>query len=112
MREAAREKLARANGISAAEMNATVHHSRPLEWAHLFPKADPNSLANLWALRQTAHNIATSEWAAFRAALRGRIPTQAEIMAAKLRIDRLVEVYIRRAGVPRSNKPTNKGGPI
>ena len=104
IREAGRETLARANGISAAEMKAEVHHSRPLEWAHLFPKADPNALANLWGLRQAAHAIATSEWAAFRAALKGRIPTQAEIMAAKLRIDRMVEAYIRRAGVPRSEQ--------
>lgn len=112
IRQAGRERLARANGMSAAEMEARVHHSRPLEYAHLFPKADPNSLANLWALRDAAHKIASAEWTAFRAALKGRIPTQAEVMAAKLRIDRLVEAYVRRPGVPRSRTPVDEGGPL
>jgi hypothetical protein len=112
VRQAGRERLARANGMSAAEMEARVHHSRPLEYAHLFPKADPNSLANLWALRDAAHKIASAEWTAFRAALKGRIPTQAEVMAVKLRIDRLVESYVRRPGVPRSRTPVDEGGPL
>lgn len=112
IRQGGRERLARANGISAAEMEARVHHSRPLAYAHVFPKADPNSLANLWALRDGAHKIASAEWTAFRAALKGRVPTQAEVMAAKLRIDRLVAQYIRRPGVPRSRTPVDEGGPL
>ncbi|WP_332769078.1 hypothetical protein [Phenylobacterium sp.] len=110
-REKGRAKFERANNIAASEMKAEVHHSDPLEWAHLKPNADPNRLANRWGLRPEAHAIASREWDAFRRALKGRIPTQAELMEAKLRIDRLVEPYIRRAGVPRSNKPPNKGGP-
>lgn len=110
IRQAGRDRLARANGMSAAEMEARVHHSRPLEYAHVFPKADPNSLANLWALRDAAHKIASAEWTAFRAALKGRIPTQAEVMAVKLRIDRLVAAYVRRPGVPRSRTPVDEGG--
>lgn len=112
LRGAARTKLARANGISTSEMQAEVHHSDPLEWAHLKPKADPNRLANLWGLRKEAHAIATREWGAFNRELRGRLPTQAELMDAKLRIDRMVEPYVRRAGLPRSNRPPGKGGPI
>jgi hypothetical protein len=71
-------------------MEAQVHHSDPLEWAHLKPNADPNRLANLWALRREAHDIATNAWSAFSRSLQGRVPTQAEIMEAKLRIDRMV----------------------
>ena len=112
LRAAARSRFERANGISASRMNAEIHHSDPLEFSYLKPKADPNRLANLWALRPEAHAIASREWAAFRAALRGRIPSQAEVMAAKMRIDRTVEPYIRRAGVPRSNVPPRKGGPL
>jgi hypothetical protein len=112
LRAAARAKFARANGISARGMQAEVHHSDPLEWAHLKPNADPNRLANLWGLRGEAHDIATRAWADFTRGLKGRIPTQAELMEAKLRIDRMVEPYLRRAGVPRSNTPPREGGPI
>ena len=72
-RQAGRKRLARANGMPAAEMEARVHHSRPLEYAHLLPKADPNSLANLWALRGAAHKIASAEWTA---RLRAHQPVQ------------------------------------
>lgn len=92
-------------------MRAEVHHSDPLEYAHLKLGADPNRLANLWGLRKEAHAIASREWAEFGRELNGRMPTQAELMQAKLRIDRMVELYIRRAGVPRSNRPPGKGGP-
>jgi len=112
LRLQARSKLERTNGISTSDMQAEVHHSDPLQWAHLKPNADPNRTANLWALRGEAHDIATRAWTEFSKALRGRTPTQAELMEAKLRIDRLVEPYIRRAGVPRSNRPPRKGGPI
>ena len=112
LRSAARLKLARANGISTREMQAEVHHSDPLEWTHLKPNADPNRLANLWGLRGEAHDIATRAWAEFGRGLKGRVPTQAELMEAKLRIDRMVEPFIRRAGVPRSNTPPREGGPI
>ena len=112
LRAAARAKFARANGISASEMQAEVHHSDPLEWAHLKPNADPNRLANLWGLRGEAHDIATRAWADFTRGLKGRLPTQAELMEAKLRIDRMVEPFLRRAGVPRSNTPPREGGPI
>lgn len=112
LRRAARLKLARANGISASEMQAEVHHFDPLEWAHVKPNADPNRLANLGALRGEAHDIASKAWTEFRNSLNGRLPTQAELMAAKLRIERMIEQYIRRAGAPRSNTPPRQGAPI
>lgn len=112
LREQARIKYARANGILARDMQAEVHHSDPLEWAHLKPNADPNRLANLWGLRGEAHDIASRAWAEFSRALKGRVPTQAELMEAKLRIDRMVGPYIRRAGLPRSRTPPREGGPI
>lgn len=105
LRAAARRRWADANGIKASELNAVVHHSLPLEWAHRFPDADPNRLAGLWGLRDNIHQIANSEWAAFSRALNGRIPTQAEIMAEKLRIDRLLAPYVQRSGIPRPPTP-------
>lgn len=101
LRRVGRARFAQANGKSASDMEAVVHHSDPLEYAHLKPNADPNRLASLWGLSPDAHPIATNAWAAFRAELRGRIPSQAEIMATKLRIDRMVEPYIQRAGISR-----------
>ena len=107
VRRAARSRFAKANGISASEMGGQVHHSATLEYAHLMPDADPNRLANLWGLPDQVHQIAGNEWTAFRAGLKGRIPSQAEIMAVKLRIDRMVAPYILRAGIARPG-PTPK----
>jgi len=67
---------------------------------HLKPAADSNRLANLWGLPEEVHQLATNEWTAFRNALRGREPSQAEVMAMKLKIDRMVAPYIRRPGLP------------
>ena len=108
---AGRARLARANGgVSASEMNADVHHSLPVQYSDLFPNADPNRLANLWALRPEAHQIATRLWSQFARNIAGRIPTQAEVMAQKLQVDGEVAPYVRRPGVPRSNIPRTKGG--
>jgi hypothetical protein len=106
---AGRARLARANGISASDMNAHVHHSLPVQYTDNFPNADPNRLANLWALKPPAHQIANNLWAQFGRSLAGRSPSQAEIMAQKLKVDREVAPYIQRAGIPRSNTPN--GGP-
>ncbi len=99
LRRVGRARFAKANGKSASDMDAVVHHSDPLEYAFLKPNADPNRLASLWGLRSDAHQIANNAWTAFRTELRGRIPTQAEVMAAKLRIDRAVAPYIQRSGI-------------
>jgi hypothetical protein len=101
LRKEAREIWARAYGTKAGDMGAHVHHSPSLEYAHLLPKANPNRLAALNAYRPPAHQIGTNAWAAFGRSLQGRIPTQAEIMAAKLEIERIMEPYLLRRGVPR-----------
>jgi hypothetical protein len=111
IRERGRAQFARANGISASRMKAQVHHSDPLEWRFLKPNADPNRTANLWALKQQHHAVATREWAAFKKSLQGRIPSQAEYMRAKLRIDRLTAPYVLRAGISRSRPPPRPGEP-
>ena len=91
-------------------MGAVVHHSDPLEWAHMKPNADPNRLANLWPLESDAHNIATQAWRQFKLGLGGRTPTQAELMAQKLRADKMVEPYLIRPGVPRPPPGPSSGG--
>jgi hypothetical protein len=112
LRAQARRKFAKAYGIRAKDMQAVVHHSDPLEYRSLNPNADPNRVANLWPLRDEAHVIANRAWDAFRRSLNGRWPTRAEVMAYKLRVDKLVAPYLRRAGVARSNTPPGEGGPI
>lgn len=111
LRDLARSAFERANGISAGKMQAEVHHSDPLQWAHLKPEADPNRLANLWALPPKEHNLATQQWRAFDRSLQGRTPSHAELMAAKLRIDRSVQEYVRRPGLSRWKISPKKGPP-
>ena len=110
LREQARLVFERANGIPARKMESDVHHSDPLQWAHLKPEADPNRLANLWALPPKEHNLATQQWRAFDRSLQGRTPSHAELMAAKLRIDRSVQEYVRRPGLSRWKIPPKDGG--
>jgi hypothetical protein len=64
----------------------------------------------LAALRREAHDIATAEWRAFRGALDGRTPTQAELMKEKLRVDPKTSPYNRRAGAAWSIKAPDKKG--
>jgi hypothetical protein len=101
LRAAARLRWEQANGVRATELGAQVHHSDPLEWAHVKPNADPNRLANLWGLDEDVHNMATQAWRQFRQALGGRTPSQAEIMAQKLRVDHMVSPYVIRPGAPK-----------
>jgi hypothetical protein len=109
LRRGGRARFAQANGKSASDMRAVVHHSDPLEYAHLKPNADPNRLASLWGVRPDAHPIANNAWAAFRAELQGRVPTQAEVMATKLRIDRMMEPYLQRPGISRPGRRPPQG---
>jgi hypothetical protein len=71
-----------------------------LRFRKLFPNADPNRLANLQALEEEAHIAVTQATEAWVRSL-GRAPTQAEVMAHTMRMDKLIEPYILRAGVPR-----------
>lgn len=109
LRRAGRARFTQANGKSASDMKAVVHHSDPIEYAYLKPTADPNRLANLWGVRADAHLIANNGWTAFRTGLKGKVPTQAEIMSAKLRIDRTMTPYIQRPGVSQPGPRPPKG---
>lgn len=100
LRSAARKRVAQANGVSASELAGEVHHRVALRFAHLF-RADPNRLANLVPLMREAHVIASRAEAEFVRALAGRTPTQAEVMAHAMRLDKLIEPYVLRAGVAR-----------
>jgi hypothetical protein len=100
LRATARKRVAQANGVSASELAGEVHHRVALRFAHLF-RADPNRLANLVPLMREAHVIASRAEAEFVRALAGRTPTQAEVMAHAVRLDKLIEPYVLRAGVAR-----------
>ena len=110
LRKDARAIIDRTNGTQASRVGADVHHSDPLEWAHIKPNAPPNRLANLTVLDKYAHNIATQAWAEFKRSLGGRTPTPAEVMRAKLRIDKMVGAYVRRNGVSRPGPRPTGGG--
>lgn len=101
IRDAARARFGRANPAYNRRWEVDIHHRVDLRFAHLFPKADPNRLANLEALQKGARNIATQATNAFVRSLRGREPTQAEVMEHVLKVDKLIETYLVRGGVPR-----------
>lgn len=100
IRRAARERYARAYGGRASDWAGQVHHRVALRFRKLFPNTDPNRLANLQALEEEAHIAVTQATEAWVRSL-GRAPTQAEVMAHTMRMDKLIEPYILRAGVPR-----------
>lgn len=100
LRDAGRTRYAQANPGYSKAWEVEIHHRIDLRFAHLFPKADPNRLANLAALQKGAHNVVTQATNRFLRAL-GREPTPAEVMAHKLELDKLLETYLVRAGVPR-----------
>lgn len=101
VRAAARKRIAQANGTPASKIDGEVHHRVALRFAHLFPNADPNRLANLIPLMREAHLIASRAEADFVRALAGRVPTQAEVVAHAMRLDKLIEPYVLRVGVSR-----------
>ncbi len=105
IRSAGRKRYAQAAGQEARDFEAQVHHRIELQFQHLMPRADPNRLANLIALRRAAHDIASREWAAFARSLNGRSPTQSELIAQAMKVDRMIQPYIVRAPVPRPGPP-------
>jgi hypothetical protein len=100
LRDAGRTRYAQANPGYGKAWEVEIHHRIDLRFAHLFPRADPNRLANLAALQKGAHNVVTQATNRFVRAL-GREPTPAEVMAHKLELDKLIETYLVRAGIPR-----------
>jgi len=55
-------EVARKAGI---QVNS-VHHIRPLEYAHLFPGMDPNAMSNLAGVSSQVHSQINGIWNAFR----------------------------------------------
>jgi hypothetical protein len=62
--------------------NLQVHHIIPLEWAHLFPDADPNRLSNIIGLDGPTHRRINARWTNFRNYYNqlGRSPTEHEVL--------------------------------
>jgi len=73
-----------------------VHHRIPIEWAHLFPDADPNRLSNLVGLDEAVHEQVSSMWTGFRMRFRAlnREPSAKEILEAAQEIDKVIESRI------------------
>ena len=87
LRVSARDIWHARTGRRAVWDGMDVHHRIPLEWSHLFPKADANRAANLIGMKSADHTLVTNAWNAWRQGLNGRIPTQSEIIQQALRID-------------------------
>jgi Pretoxin HINT domain len=64
-----------------------VHHRVPLEWSHILPKADPNRVANLVGVNGKTHKQVTGLWGEWKRSLRGREPSQSEVIKHALSID-------------------------
>jgi len=88
LRGEARDIWQATTGRRAIWDNLQVHHRVPLEWAHIFPKANPNRLTNLAGIDSATHTKITNAWNAWRRGLNGRMPTQAEIVEQALHIDK------------------------
>ena len=88
-RTQARDIWQATTGRRAIWDNLQVHHRIPLEWSHIFGKADPNRLSNLVGINSRAHSQVTNAWNAWKRSLNGRTPTQAEVLEQALRIDGL-----------------------
>ncbi len=74
-------------GRRASAVGMDVHHRIPLEWAHLFPEANPNRVANLIGLRRPDHYLVNNAWREWKRSLNGATPTPAQVMRQALRID-------------------------
>jgi RHS repeat-associated protein len=87
LRHEARALWEKKNGRAAGALQ--IHHRIPLEYAHLFPNADPNRFSNLIGLEPGIHSqIHANAWDAFRRQLGGRTPSQAEVMGVAMSIDK------------------------
>ena len=81
-----------------AEQGLEVHHRIPLEWAHLFPEANPNRLSNLVGLDPLIHDRIDLRWNSFRTYYNrlGMSPTAKEIMGFAAGIDKEFSQYYNR----------------
>jgi RHS repeat-associated protein len=86
-RRSAQRIWANVTGKFASEAGLQVHHRIPLEWAHLFPDAPPNRIANLVGMTPHDHTLVSGAWRTFKSALNGRQPTQAEIIRQAIDVE-------------------------
>jgi hypothetical protein len=89
LRENARNTWQMLTGRRAFWDDLEVHHRIPLEWSHIFGKADPNRVSNLVGINGKIHKQISEAWAAWKRSLGERTPTQAEIMEQAFKIDEL-----------------------
>ena len=89
LRENARNTWQMLTGRRAFWDDLEVHHRIPLEWSHIFGKADPNRVSNLVGINGKIHKQVSEAWAAWKRSLGERTPTQAEIMEQAFKIDEL-----------------------
>jgi RHS repeat-associated protein len=68
-----------------------IHHRIPLEWAHLFPRLNPNNIDNLMALPPAVHERVNAIWTWFRNALGGQRPTQQQVLNVVRSIDCVID---------------------
>jgi len=91
LRTEARDIWFSLSGRRAIWDDLQVHHRIPLEWSHIFPRQHPNQISNLVGVNPNSHSQITKVWNAWRQALDGKIPTQAEIMEQALKVDEAFE---------------------
>jgi RHS repeat-associated protein len=96
-RAQARDIWQQATGKRAWWDGKVVHHRVPLEWAHLFPRVDPNRLANLVAMFPENHQLVNDAWTAFRVAHRVTPPTPAEVLRQAMETDMLYGQFMEAA---------------
>lgn len=89
LRAEARDIWQATTGRRAIWDDLQVHHRIPLEWSHLFGRANPNRLSNLVGVDSATCTQISNAWAAWKRGLNGRTPTQAEVMEQALRIDKM-----------------------
>lgn len=95
LRAQARSDYDRVNPGRRQIEDLQIHHRIPLEWAHVYPNANPNRFANRVGLPVNVHRQVNSRWAAFRKGLGGRMPTSSEVMEFALKIDWEFGIYYR-----------------
>ena len=108
--EEGRPVFGRTNSMTASEMatpsggrgprQGEVHHRAPNEHANKFPGADPNRPENLQAIPKEVHSVVTTEWNKLVRSL-GRQPSPVEVEQFRQKMDRLIEPYTLRRGLPR-----------
>ena len=75
--------------IAGKTIEGQIHHRIPLEWAHLFPKMNPNSASNLIDISEDLHIEVNKFWTTFRKSVSN--PTAADVKAAARHVDNIIE---------------------